>query len=330
MSTKNRFQVMKTVGSPSVSGAERVETLANHTNNPSAHPDYLKKGAFPAYMDLSQHLTDKLGHAPNFPRRSEVTREFNDYTLTKNSPYVDSVDNYNAASPKRYIITSYVLKSVLENLGLDGSKQYIETKKIVGATSIEPTTNLDTYVVGFGLFKKFVADVESTYLSKTEAALTYAPILHTHDVMTLDGMPAVMGYQKTDDSVYLEGTSYYVYDTSSYSMVPDTRYDPGRAIVGDVFVKIGSASNKMDKVPGSDAAGKLPIFNPDGSGQVISSDSKIIDDYDNPDASDVVNVEYLNQRLAGTVEFETWIFEALDAVGGTKTVQKKVAVQKST
>lgn len=227
----NMFRIMKSVGSPSVEGAIGVETLASHTSNPEAHPDYLKKGAYPRVFSESEHLVNRLAHAADLARRTELVLSKMDYEKTKSINLALDANNYMATSGvKRHIITAYVLNQILEGFGLVAGRTLLSTDIVVGTSTVAPSTDMDNYVVSYGLFlqlKRKLDDLlgsglSDVYLKKVDAAKIYTKLetfnAHNHDVMSLHGMPGVMNFGLTYDPVYKEGTTYYKYNSTTYQM----------------------------------------------------------------------------------------------------------------
>lgn len=132
--TDFRFRVSKAVGSPSVQGAARMETLANHTENPHPHPQYMRKSYVGLGFDLTEHLANRLHHAGNFALRDELMTSKLDYERQKNVSLVHDTNNYMSTTGVRaHVVTAYVLNQILKDVGLDGSEEALTHANLVNS-----------------------------------------------------------------------------------------------------------------------------------------------------------------------------------------------------
>ena len=129
-----RFRVSKAVGSPSVQGAGSMETLANHTENPHPHPQYMRKSYVGLDLGLTEHLANRLHHARNYALRDELTTTKLEYERYKLISLARDVSNYMAESGvKAHVITAYVLNQILDDVGLDGSVEALTYNNLVNS-----------------------------------------------------------------------------------------------------------------------------------------------------------------------------------------------------
>lgn len=190
-----RFRTKKVVGSPNAVGCGQV-TMASHQGDSNAHPQYLKKGETVGTFSIASHLASELDHAMRYARRMEIVEGKRDYLMNRYVSLVNDPNNYNALlEPRRHIITAYVLRHILEDMGLDEgvnigdciSKDYIVTEE-----GYHPTQDQNKYVPSWAVFRilqrKVDADREeienilgSDYLTKIDAANAYADLTHNHD-----------------------------------------------------------------------------------------------------------------------------------------------------
>lgn len=138
--TDFRFRVSKAVGSPSVQGAASMETLANHTENPGPHPQYMRKSYVGLGFDLTSHLANRLHHAGNFALRDELMTSKLDYERQKNASLVHDPNNYMATTGvKAHVVTAYVLNQILKDVGLDGSAEALTYSNLVNTYDTKVT-----------------------------------------------------------------------------------------------------------------------------------------------------------------------------------------------
>ena len=164
---KFNFGICKAVGTPSVEGAMGVETLASHTNDPAAHADYVLKGCIPRVFDETEHLLSKTAHAGEYIRRDEVMLSHYDYLATKDASYTKNSSNYmKEAGVKRHVVTAYVLRQVLDDLGLlSGFKltDYVPRSAVVTTKSIPQgdTNSFDSLVPSYALLRQLKTTVDA-------------------------------------------------------------------------------------------------------------------------------------------------------------------------
>ena len=164
---KFNFGICKAVGTPSVEGAMGVETLASHTNDPAAHADYVLKGCIPRVFDETEHLLSKTAHAGEYIRRDEVMLSHYDYLATKDASYTKNSSNYmKEAGVKRHVVTAYVLRQVLDDLGLlSGFKltDYVPRSAVVTTKSIPQgdTNYFDSLVPSYALLRQLKTTVDA-------------------------------------------------------------------------------------------------------------------------------------------------------------------------
>ena len=132
--TDFRFRVSKAVGSPSVQGAAGIETLANHTENPHPHPQYMRKSYVGMGMTFTEHFASRTHHARNHALRDELTTSKLEYERYKLISLVHDADNYLADSGiKAHVITAYVLNQILGDVGLDGSAEALTYNNLINS-----------------------------------------------------------------------------------------------------------------------------------------------------------------------------------------------------
>ena len=129
-----RFRVSKAVGSPSVQGAASMETLANHTENPHPHPQYMRKSYVGMEVGLTEHLASRLHHARCYALRDELTTTKLEYERYKWQSLAHDASNFMAESGvKAHVITAYVLNQILEDVGLDGSAEALTYSNLINS-----------------------------------------------------------------------------------------------------------------------------------------------------------------------------------------------------
>ena len=154
LTTDFRFRVSKAVGSPSVQGAATMETLANHTENPHPHPQYMRKSYVGMEMGLTEHLANRLHHARNYALRDELTTSKLDYERYKLQSLAHDASNYMTQSGvKAHVITSYVLNQILTDVGLDGSVKALTYNNLVNSYDTK-VTDASKYAPTWEIFLK--------------------------------------------------------------------------------------------------------------------------------------------------------------------------------
>ena len=129
-----RFRVSKAVGSPAVQGAGSVETLANHTENPHPHPQYMRKSYVGLDVGLTEHLANRLHHARYYALRDELTTTKLEYERYKLISLSKDSSNYMAESGvKAHVITAFVLNQILQDVGLDGSEEALTYNNLINS-----------------------------------------------------------------------------------------------------------------------------------------------------------------------------------------------------
>ena len=161
-----RFRVSKAVGSPSVQGAASMETIANHTEDPHPHPQYMRKSYVGLEFDLTQHLARRLDHANNYALRDEITTTKLEYEKYKLISLAHDASNYlSLTGVKPHLITSFVLNQILKDVGIDGSVKVLTYNNLINSYDTKVTDNTK-YAPTWDIFLKLRNGIPSWIYGK--------------------------------------------------------------------------------------------------------------------------------------------------------------------
>ena len=259
---KFNFGICKAVGTPSVEGAMGVETLASHTNDPAAHADYVLKGCIPRVFDETEHLLSKTAHAGEYIRRDEVMLSHYDYLATKDASYTKNSSNYmKEAGVKRHVVTAYVLRQVLDDLGLlSGFKltDYVPRSAVVTTKSIPQgdTNSFDSLVPSYALLRQLKTTVDADIAAMknvvTKFENKYNDFLTITDTINADLKDVQADVTEIKEAsgkalvpAYGKNTSADITFTLSAT---DSSYSATAPISGTVFLSIVSIVDKDKSV----------------------------------------------------------------------------------
>ena len=259
---KFNFGICKAVGTPSVEGAMGVETLASHTNDPAAHADYVLKGCIPRVFDETEHLLSKTAHAGEYIRRDEVMLSHYDYLATKDASYTKNSSNYmKEAGVKRHVVTAYVLRQVLDDLGLlSGFKltDYVPRSAVVTTKSIPQgdTNSFDSLVPSYALLRQLKTTVDADIAAMknvvTKFENKYNDFLTITDTINADLKAVQADVTEIKEAsgkalvpAYGKNTSADITFTLSAT---DSSYSATAPISGTVFLSIVSIVDKDKSV----------------------------------------------------------------------------------
>lgn len=259
---KFNFGICKAVGTPSVEGAMGVETLASHTNDPAAHADYVLKGCIPRVFDETEHLLSKTAHAGEYIRRDEVMLSHYDYLATKDASYTKNSSNYmKEAGVKRHVVTAYVLRQVLDDLGLlSGFKltDYVPRSAVVTTKSIPQgdTNSFDSLVPSYALLRQLKTTVDADIAAMKNVVIKfenkYNDFLTITDTINADLKAVQADVTEIKEAsgkalvpAYGKNTSADITFTLSAT---DSSYSATAPISGTVFLSIVSIVDKDKSV----------------------------------------------------------------------------------
>lgn len=243
-----KFGIRKAVGTPSAEGAMGTETLASHTSNPSAHADYVRKGCIPKVFDETEHLLTKTAHASNYLRRDEVMTSRLEYVLAKDKSYTKDSSNYMKESGlQRHVVTAFVLRQVLDELGLlDGTHNYLSKTAIVRSDAGAPLGDWETLVPSYKLLNNIGSTLTANNTAMQKAIDKFttecgdkatSAVTKADDAIATAGTASKTatkamghsGYVRTDDKVFVENKAYYYWNEDLSEMVRIIRF-PGTDI----------------------------------------------------------------------------------------------------
>lgn len=248
-----KFGIRKAVGTPSAEGAMGTETLASHTSNPSAHADYVRKNCIPRVFDETEHLLSKTVHASNYLRRDEVMTSRLDYVLAKDSSYTKDSSNYmKEDGVRRHVVTAFVLRQVLDELGLlDGVHDYLSKAAIVRSDAGTPLGDWETLVPSYKVLTNISTTLAAnntamqTAIDKftkecgdkaTTAATTAASAVETANAATKTAnfVNGHYGYVRTCDTKFIADKAYYMWWEDTGEMIRIVRL-PGTDISDEEY-----------------------------------------------------------------------------------------------
>lgn len=248
---KFRFGIRKAVGTPSAEGAMGTETLASHTSNPSAHADYVRKNCIPRVFDETEHLLNKTVHASNYLRRDEVMTSHMDYILAKDTSYTKDSSNYTKEDGvKRHVVTAFVLRQVLDELGLlGGTTDYLAKSAVVRSDSGTPLGDWDELVPSYKLLQDIGSTITANnnamqksvdkFIKDCGASVASASAVASSAAATANSAAGHNGYVLTADTEYVADKTYYVWDPKTSTMFTAADIVPGAAIPADtVYEKV--------------------------------------------------------------------------------------------
>jgi len=178
MSRAQPFRTTRPTGSPSAGGS--THTLAAHMASNSAHPQYVRKGDAVGDSNLTGHEADKNAHVRNYPRRSEIATEVDQYALSKGFRADDI--HYSAESAEyRTLVSTYLLNKLFTDASAISSSFPSIALRTNIVTDFSGTTHLsgsgtENYdVPGWSIFNSLVGIVKDVFIGGKHSLATTHP-----------------------------------------------------------------------------------------------------------------------------------------------------------